>query len=304
MITLLIKCYLYYHTLQLSLTASTCIYRQTPPQTNKHIMSSRLGMNQTLASQTTASGSLRKRPAARVAPNGPSEALGRLLGLRLHCLRARHVPLLKAVACSVLAQPVSASAAEHNWSVYGRIMTPTRSRLHHARADKLVYCHEALHMKAKLQKAAYTQNALIRLRYTVTDTYRVVKSAGYTLNSSENEFKFMALQSWRVNSMNSYSTCRHAPPRTTTKLNCSIPVTITLELIVTITLILQDAVFVLMPRATRCRSGHSGCGRPTVRWAEESYAHYVSPQCRSAGAVHDPRAVSYTHLTLPTTPYV
>ena len=70
------------------------------------------------------------------------------------------MPLLKAVACSVLAQPVSASAAEHNWSVYGRIMTPTRSRLHHARADKLVYCHEALHMKAKLQKAAYTQNAV------------------------------------------------------------------------------------------------------------------------------------------------
>ena len=31
-------------------------------------MSSRLGMNQTLASQTTASGSLRKRPAARGAP--------------------------------------------------------------------------------------------------------------------------------------------------------------------------------------------------------------------------------------------
>ena len=51
-----------------TLTASTCIYRQTPPQTNKHIMSSRLGMNQTLASQTTASGSLRKRPAARGAP--------------------------------------------------------------------------------------------------------------------------------------------------------------------------------------------------------------------------------------------
>ena len=52
---------------------------------------------------------------------------------------------------------------------------------------------------------------LIRLRYTVTDTYRVVKSAGYTLNSSENEFKFMALQSWRVNSMNSYSQCRAVP---------------------------------------------------------------------------------------------
>ena len=59
------------------------------------------------------------------------------------------MPLLKAVACSVLAQPVSASAAERNWPVYGRIMTPARSRTHHhARADKLVYCHEALHMVA------------------------------------------------------------------------------------------------------------------------------------------------------------
>ena len=29
--------------------------------------------------------------------------------------------------------------------------------LWHATGDKLVYCHEALHMKAKLQKAAYAQ---------------------------------------------------------------------------------------------------------------------------------------------------
>ena len=33
----------------------------------------------------------------------------------------------------------------------------------------------------------------------VTDSYRV-ESAGYTLKSSENEFKFMALQSWKVKS--------------------------------------------------------------------------------------------------------
>ena len=41
----------------------------------------------------------------------------------------------------------------------------------------------------------------------VTDSYRV-ESAGYTLKSSENEFKFMALQSRKVNSMNSYSAWR------------------------------------------------------------------------------------------------
>ena len=69
----------------------------------------------------------------------------------------KHVPRLAAVARRVLAQPVSASAAERNWSVYGRIVTPTRSRTRHARADKLVYCHEALHLRAKLLRAGYVQ---------------------------------------------------------------------------------------------------------------------------------------------------
>ena len=55
------------------------------------------------------------------------------------------------MAKRVLAQCVSASAAERNWSVYGQIMTRERSRMQHARGDKLVYCHEALHMRAKLQ---------------------------------------------------------------------------------------------------------------------------------------------------------
>ena len=47
----------------------------------------------------------------------------------------------------VLAQPVYASAAERNWSVYGKISSKERNRMGHAVGDKLVYCHEALHLK-------------------------------------------------------------------------------------------------------------------------------------------------------------
>ena len=57
----------------------------------------------------------------------------------------------------MLAQSVSASAAERNWSVYGQIMTTARNRMQHARADMLVYCHEALHLRAKLGGAGYVQ---------------------------------------------------------------------------------------------------------------------------------------------------
>lgn len=39
-------------------------------------------------------------------------------------------------------------------------MTPARSRMQHARGDKLVYCHEALHMRAKLQGAGCVQKAV------------------------------------------------------------------------------------------------------------------------------------------------
>ena len=57
----------------------------------------------------------------------------------------------------MLAQPVCASAAETNWSVYGAIKTAYRSRMGHTVVNKLVYCHVALHLKAKLQKASYHQ---------------------------------------------------------------------------------------------------------------------------------------------------
>ena len=70
----------------------------------------------------------------------------------------KHLPLLASVARRVLAQPVCASAAERNWSVYGRVKTKERSRLGHAVGDKLVYCHEAIHLEAKLQSAGYKQS--------------------------------------------------------------------------------------------------------------------------------------------------
>ena len=43
-----------------------------------------------------------------------------------------------------------------NWSVYGQIKTTARARMGHAVGDKLVFCHEALHLKNKLQKAGST----------------------------------------------------------------------------------------------------------------------------------------------------
>ena len=55
----------------------------------------------------------------------------------------------------MLAQPVCASAAERNWSVYGAIKTAARGQMGHAVADKRVYCHEALHLKEKAQHAGY-----------------------------------------------------------------------------------------------------------------------------------------------------
>lgn len=69
----------------------------------------------------------------------------------------KHLPLLSAVARSVLGQPCCASAAERNWSIYGKIKTETRSRMGHSVSDKRVYCHEALHMREKLTKAGYKQ---------------------------------------------------------------------------------------------------------------------------------------------------
>ena len=67
----------------------------------------------------------------------------------------RHLPLLSAIAPRVLAQPAAARAAERNWSVYGQIRTANTLRMHHGTADKLVYCHEAMHLQQKVQNAGW-----------------------------------------------------------------------------------------------------------------------------------------------------
>ena len=54
----------------------------------------------------------------------------------------------------------SAYLSHFNWSVYGQIKTRERSRMGHAVGDKLVYCHEALHLQNMLQKAKYQQKVL------------------------------------------------------------------------------------------------------------------------------------------------
>ena len=68
----------------------------------------------------------------------------------------KHLPLLSQIATSVLAQAAAASAAERNWSVYGRIQTASKSRMAHKTADKLVFCHESMHVQLRLQNAGWS----------------------------------------------------------------------------------------------------------------------------------------------------
>jgi hypothetical protein len=68
----------------------------------------------------------------------------------------RHLPLLSAIAPRVLAQPAAASAAERNWSVYGQIQNSQKSRMQHRTADKLVFCHEAMHVQMRMQNAGWS----------------------------------------------------------------------------------------------------------------------------------------------------
>ena len=110
-----------------TLTASTCIYRQT------RVAETHIELAKYQQREGKFSDAVVLATAKTMAPAS------------WWALYGKHVPLLKAVACSVLAQPVSASAAERNWSVYGptgvcaymyhEFMTPARSRTHHARAD-------------------------------------------------------------------------------------------------------------------------------------------------------------------------
>lgn len=44
--------------------------------------------------------------------------------------------------------------------MYGQIKSDHRSRLCHPKSDKLVYCHEALHLKLKLRSASSKQDVV------------------------------------------------------------------------------------------------------------------------------------------------
>ena len=68
----------------------------------------------------------------------------------------KHLPLLSSIAPRVLEQAAAASAAERNWSVYGQIQTASKSRMAHKTADKLVYCHEAMHVQLRVQNAGWS----------------------------------------------------------------------------------------------------------------------------------------------------
>ena len=52
-----------------------------------------------------------------------------------------------------MTEHVTEHVTEH--TIYGQIKNNKRIRLSHEKADKLVYCHEALHLQNKLQKAGY-----------------------------------------------------------------------------------------------------------------------------------------------------
>ena len=51
--------------------------------------------------------------------------------------------------------PEDTSWHSRNWSVYGQIHTAQKARLQHKTADKLVYCHEAMHLQQRMQNAGW-----------------------------------------------------------------------------------------------------------------------------------------------------
>ncbi|XP_062011882.1 uncharacterized protein LOC133728490 [Rosa rugosa] len=62
------------------------------------------------------------------------------------------VPQLAEVAQKVLAQPVSSSSAERNWSTYSYIHNVKRNRLNAERADKLVFIHSNIRLLSRFSE--------------------------------------------------------------------------------------------------------------------------------------------------------
>ena len=76
------------------------------------------------------------------------------LGLQQNAKPAGAAPCVRATPKSASR---SRSARRRSSLIYGAIKTTVRGAMGHAVADKRVYCHEALHLKGKLQAAGYKQ---------------------------------------------------------------------------------------------------------------------------------------------------
>ena len=100
-------------------------------------MDSRLGLNQTAQK---ADGPARVRTAPKGIPKRDGAAWATVTIKQEHAT----VPQVQCNNCSKIF-----------CAGYTRIKTASRSRMGHAVGDKLVYCHESLHMQNKLQKAGY-----------------------------------------------------------------------------------------------------------------------------------------------------
>ena len=58
--------------------------------------------------------------------------------------------------CTSRFQGASASKAERNWKIYGRIKTPARAAMSHEKADKRVFLYNVLQGKLRTEKSNWT----------------------------------------------------------------------------------------------------------------------------------------------------
>lgn len=92
-------------------------------------------------------------------PNSNTDAFTTRLGLQ-QAPRKRNSPAAPAKRDGPIWASVTVlqdHATSPSVQCYGAIKTSARGTIGHAVADKRVYCHEALHLKGKLQAAGYKQ---------------------------------------------------------------------------------------------------------------------------------------------------
>lgn len=71
-----------------------------------------------------------------------------------------HVPELQQVAFRVLAQIMSASACERNWSTFYFIRMKKRNHMQSKRVRDVVFVHANLHLKEKQDNVNYMEETI------------------------------------------------------------------------------------------------------------------------------------------------